>query len=88
MNPIENLGYDPTAMGRVGIILGVLAFILVVLWILMPIAVFGIKDRLNSMLVAQNKVLEETVLQSKLLAEQSQVLADLLADVKRQTGPD
>ena len=88
MNPIENLGYDPTAVGWVGIIFGVLAFILVVLWILMPIAVFGIKDRLNSTLVAQNKMLEETVIQNKLLAEQSQVLAELLADVKRQTGPD
>ena len=88
MNPIENLGYDLTAVGWVGIFFGVLAFIVVVLWILMPIAVFGIKDRLNSLLVAQNKMLEETVIQNKLLAEQSQVLADLLADVKRQTGPD
>ena len=88
MNPIEHLGYDPTAVGWVGIIVGVLAFILVVLWVLMPIAVFGIKDRLNSMLVAQNKMLEETDIQNKLLAEQNQVLAELLADVKRQTGPE
>ena len=88
MNPIENLSYDPAAVGWVGIIFGVLVFILAVLWILIPIAIFSIKDRLNSMLVAQNKMLEETIIQNKLLAEQSQVLADLLADVKRQTGPD
>ena len=60
---------DTTFTGWIGIALWVLGFIIAVLWVLMPFAIFGTKPLMRELIAEQrrtNRLLEEAAQRAKL----------------------
>lgn len=76
---------DPTIVFWLTLLFGLFLIVLIVLWIILPFAVFGVKSRLDAVLISQRYILDETKIQNELIAEQSKILAALLKDVREQT---
>jgi hypothetical protein len=64
-------------------------FVLTVLWFLLPFAIFGIKPKLDAVIVEMrvtNKLLKELTAQNRVLVEQQKLLMPRLG--KALPGPD
>ncbi|MCP5155145.1 MAG: hypothetical protein H6983_13320 [Ectothiorhodospiraceae bacterium] len=73
---------DPHAMALVAVVLSILAVVVLVLWILLPFAVFGIRRRAEQIVRLQQE-------QRVLLEDVSRYLAHLASEVDRQlTSPE
>lgn len=81
---MESAAVTPAILmtGWIGIVVLVFFFVLFVLWIILPFAVFGTKPRLDSLIVMQRELLQETATQNRLLEDQNKVLLALLTDLR------
>lgn len=55
---ISNMHHDPNIAGIIVAIIAGLGLVLAVLWIILPIAVFGIKNRLDKLITIESAILQ------------------------------